>query len=133
MEKDLRPFTVALPRECSWRGEGQGGNSFYIHIFLDCLTVFAVGNLKNPIKAKKQNKTQITLTSVGRKCHKGILGGWWDGKSLHGRVSHVISQRLSFLICIMGSMGSGLMGSLGEMGWWRLSPGCTVGQYRKHS
>lgn len=32
-------------------------------------------------------------------------------------MNHGISRRLSFLICKMDLMGSGLMGSLGEMGW----------------
>lgn len=44
--------------------EGQGGNSFYIHTFLDCLTVFTVGNFKDLIKANKakQNPNNINIS-----------------------------------------------------------------------
>ena len=37
--------------------------------------------------------------------------GPWNGRSGHFLVSHSISLRLSFLLCKMGLMGSGLIGS----------------------
>lgn len=75
-----------------------------------------MGNFGDPIKASeaKQNPNDLHASRV--EATALWEAGQWGAKSRHFLVSHVISLRPSGLVCTMGLMGSGLLGSLEDVG-----------------